>query len=67
MDEANIDYLTAKDEVKFVIADREDYQYTKEIIAKEYIRPNASAVGRLIPRRTCTPCYSRGCIPYPVI
>jgi len=30
----NIDYLTPKDEVKFVIGTREDYEWSKEIIGK---------------------------------
>jgi len=34
MDWKNIDYLTVKDEVKFVLSDRDDYDWAKEIILK---------------------------------
>lgn len=30
----NIDYLTIKDEVKFVLSDRDDYDWAKEIVLK---------------------------------
>jgi len=34
MDFSNIDYIKQDDEIKFVITDREDYEWTKEIMSK---------------------------------
>jgi len=39
----NIDYLTAQDEIKFIIADREDYLWAKSII-ESYKLPDRCAV-----------------------
>ena len=39
----NIDYLTAQDEIKFIIADREDYLWAKSII-ESYKLPDRCTV-----------------------
>ena len=34
---SNLDHLSSKDEVKFVVGDREDYQWCKRVIAKHHL------------------------------
>jgi len=41
---SNIDHLTARDEVKFVITDREDYQWAREIIDRHRLTERCRAV-----------------------
>lgn len=41
---ANIDHLTTRDEVKFVICDRADYDWMREVIAKHDLATKVSAI-----------------------
>jgi 7-carboxy-7-deazaguanine synthase len=41
---SNLDHLTARDEVKFVIADRRDYEWAREVIRKHNLAARAGAV-----------------------
>lgn len=41
---ANIDALRAKDEVKFVLASRRDYEYARDVIARHALHTRAGAV-----------------------
>jgi 7-carboxy-7-deazaguanine synthase len=56
-DWSNLAQLTAKDEVKFVIADRADYEYAKDIVQREHLPERVAAVhfspvhGGLTPRQ----------------
>jgi len=43
-DWSNIAHLTKQDEVKFVIADRVDYEFAKEIVARENLPARVNAV-----------------------
>jgi len=43
-DWSNFDHLTATDEVKFVIADRRDYEYAREIVQRERLPDRVNAV-----------------------
>jgi 7-carboxy-7-deazaguanine synthase len=43
-DWSNIAHLTEQDEVKFVIADRRDYEFAKEIVARENLPAKVNAV-----------------------
>jgi 7-carboxy-7-deazaguanine synthase len=51
----NLDHLTARDEVKFVISDRRDYEWAREVIARHKLAARVKAVllscafGRLKP------------------
>ncbi len=40
----NIDFITNKDEIKFVIADRKDYEFAKDIIQTKLTRNNLSII-----------------------
>jgi len=52
---SNIDHLTARDEVKFVLADRTDYEWAREVILRHKLAARVNAVlmscvfGRLEP------------------
>ncbi len=52
----NIEYLTSRDEVKFVLLNRSDYQWTRDVIARESLVQRVSEVllspvhGELLPR-----------------
>ena len=53
---ANFDYLKPSDEIKFVICDRSDYDWSREIVAKFRLRDRAKvlfspALGMLPPRQ----------------
>jgi 7-carboxy-7-deazaguanine synthase len=56
-DWSNLPLLTKRDEVKFVIADRVDYDYAREILAREHLADRCGAVlfspvhGELEPRQ----------------
>lgn len=56
MDWQNLDRLAARDEVKFVIAGREDYEYARDVIAKYALDRRCAAIhfspvhGELDPR-----------------
>ena len=41
---ANIDHLTERDEVKFVICDRGDYEWARDCIGKHNLAPRVAAV-----------------------
>ena len=41
---ANLDRLRPTDEVKFVIADRADYEFARDVVAKHDLPSNAAAV-----------------------
>jgi 7-carboxy-7-deazaguanine synthase len=41
---ANLGRLTAADQVKFVIRDRQDYEFAREIVAREHLPSRAGAV-----------------------
>jgi 7-carboxy-7-deazaguanine synthase len=43
-DWGNFAYLTKQDEVKFVIADRRDYEFAKEIVERENLQARVNAV-----------------------
>jgi 7-carboxy-7-deazaguanine synthase len=43
-DWSNVAHLTKQDEVKFVIADRRDYEFAKEILEREDLRARVNAV-----------------------
>lgn len=43
-DWSNLAQLTATDEVKFVIADRRDYEYARDIVAREQLTRRVNAV-----------------------
>jgi len=53
---ANVDVLTSRDEVKFVIGDRTDYEWSREVIGRHRLLSRCKAVlfapvfGRLAPR-----------------
>lgn len=54
MDVSNFDYIKPSDEVKFVITDRTDYEWSKDIIRKYNLKPRcqilfSSAFGMLTP------------------
>lgn len=54
MDVSNFDYIKPSDEVKFVITDRTDYEWSKDIIRKYNLKPRCQilfspAFGRLAP------------------
>ena len=40
----NLDILTPRDEVKFVIRDREDYEYAREVVTRHALVPRVAAV-----------------------
>src|SRR5947208_3276941 len=44
MDWTNLDRLTAQDEVKFVIKDRRDYEFAREIVERERLADRCAAV-----------------------
>jgi 7-carboxy-7-deazaguanine synthase len=54
---SNLDHLTARDEVKFVIADRADYQWARDVVLSRALPERVNAVlfscafGRLEPAR----------------
>ena len=56
-DWTNLPLLTARDQVKFVIADRADYEYAREIVGRERLADRCGAVhfspvhGELAPRQ----------------
>ncbi len=41
---SNLRHLTAKDEVKFVISDRTDYEWTRQVIAEHALAPRVNAI-----------------------
>lgn len=43
-DWTNLAYLTGRDEVKFVIADRGDYDYAREVVRREQLPSRVNAV-----------------------
>jgi 7-carboxy-7-deazaguanine synthase len=43
-DWANLDRLTARDQVKFVIADRADYEYARDLVARERLADRCGTV-----------------------
>jgi 7-carboxy-7-deazaguanine synthase len=43
-DWSNLPLLTRRDEVKFVIADRVDYDYAREVVARERLTEHCGAV-----------------------
>ena len=43
-DWSNLAHLTQRDEVKFVIADRRDYEYARDIVARENLPARVNAV-----------------------
>lgn len=43
-DWSNLDHLTPRDEVKFVIADRRDYEYARDIVNREQLPSRVNAV-----------------------
>lgn len=53
---SNVDYLTKRDEVKFVIGSREDYEWSRDLVAKFELASRCRAVlfspifGRIDPR-----------------
>ncbi len=54
MDVSNFDYIKPSDEVKFVITDRTDYEWSKDIVAKYNLKPRCQilfspAFGMLAP------------------
>lgn len=54
MDVSNFDYIKPSDEVKFVITDRTDYEWSKDIIAKYNLKPRCQILfspvfGMLVP------------------
>ena len=44
MDWSNLDRLRPHDEVKFVIKDRADYEYARDVIARHHLAVRAAAV-----------------------
>jgi 7-carboxy-7-deazaguanine synthase len=52
---SNLDHLTPRDEVKFVIADRADYEWARDVLRRDNLAPRVNAVlmscvfGRLEP------------------
>src|SRR5688572_31137943 len=44
MDWSNLDRLRPHDEVKFVIADRADYEYARDVIARHRLADRAAAI-----------------------
>ena len=44
MDWANLSRLTARDQVKFVIKDRQDYEYAREVVTREQLAGRVDAV-----------------------
>jgi 7-carboxy-7-deazaguanine synthase len=44
MDWANLDRLRSHDEVKFVIKDRADYEYARDVIARHHLGTRAAAI-----------------------
>ena len=44
MDWSNIDRLQPRDEVKFVIADRADYDYARDVLARHALSDRVTAV-----------------------
>jgi 7-carboxy-7-deazaguanine synthase len=52
---SNLEHLTPRDEVKFVIADRADYEWAREVLRRDNLAPRVNAVlmscvfGRLEP------------------
>jgi 7-carboxy-7-deazaguanine synthase len=52
----NIEHLTDRDEIKFVLLDRRDYEWTRDVIARESLTERVSEVllspvhGELLPR-----------------
>jgi 7-carboxy-7-deazaguanine synthase len=52
---SNLDHLTPRDEVKFVIADRADYEWARDVLRRDNLAPRVKAVlmscvfGRLEP------------------
>ena len=43
-DWGNLEHLTRQDEVKFVIADRADYEFAREVVAREQLIGRVNAV-----------------------
>jgi 7-carboxy-7-deazaguanine synthase len=43
-DWSNLEHLTPRDEVKFVIADRRDYDYARDIVQREHLSSRVNAV-----------------------
>src|SRR6478735_3892884 len=43
-DWSNLEHLTRRDEVKFVIADRQDYDYARDIVTREQLPSRVNAV-----------------------
>ena len=43
-DWSNLEHLTPRDEVKFVIADRQDYDYARDIVTREQLASRVNAV-----------------------
>ncbi len=41
---ANVELLTERDEVKFVLADRQDYEWAREVIAEQRLAERAGAI-----------------------
>ena len=56
MDWANLERLRPHDEVKFVIKDRADYEYARDVIARHAL---AGRVRRRATCRRCTACSTR--------
>jgi 7-carboxy-7-deazaguanine synthase len=44
MDWSNLSRLSASDQVKFVIKDRQDYEFAREIVAREQLRARTGCV-----------------------
>lgn len=44
VDWANLGRLTSADQVKFVIRDRQDYEFAREVVAREHLGSRAGAV-----------------------
>jgi 7-carboxy-7-deazaguanine synthase len=41
---SNLDHLTARDEIKFVIADRADYEWARDVIGSRGLAPRVAAI-----------------------
>jgi 7-carboxy-7-deazaguanine synthase len=41
---SNLEHLTARDEIKFVIADRADYEWARDVIASRNLAPRVAAI-----------------------
>ena len=55
MDWANLDRLRRRDEVKFVIQDRADYEFARGVVVRARLSPTGS---RPSSSRRCTACWT---------